>query len=420
MQETKQRLLLKVLTADNRLINYFFFDNNQLHKYSSKAPTMVLANSDSTGTLISLDNALKRVSSLEALQENRSEEIILRQTNLYVSGNTAFCVEDSFDSEGIPIYLPATGSSVNVDECLQCLPQVLDARDLLLSSPPVHFTRFSKERVLYVGQGEVAHALPHQCDVIMSDKTTTCHILALRSFSDTNDALVSLSHIDSTNYEECIRSMVLRHRNHHWRGCDKVEISVHIVGGFDDIDGTSRNISNWMINLLADIADEERETLRLIIKDCSISCLNDTGFCSPRGRGLAINLVSGDAFLARCDDEVAGPLVELRSARLFARNTASHALNQTHCEKSNHFVVEPFMYKPFRGIDSLLKMPDDLLLQYTSTSPECEEDSFCNSLRTTLTLVRDVPYRRFFGDRCDRPLIYKRLGHSNRWTQVDC
>lgn len=379
---------------------------------------MVIANSDSTGTLVSLENALKRVSSLEALQDQRSEEVILRQTNLYVSGNSGFCLEDTFEGQEVPIYLPKPGSSLNVDECLRCLPQLLDARDSLLNAAPVHFTRFSKERILYVGQGEVAHAVPSQCDVIMSDKATTCHVLALRSFPDSSVPLVSLGHIDSTNYEECIRSMVLRHRNHHWRGKDKVEISVHVVGGFDDIDGTSQNISNWMIHLLADIADEERDALCLTIKNCSISCLNDSGSGSPRGRGLAIDLVSGDAFLARCDDEVTGPLPALRSARLFARNTAPQGLSQIHCEKSCYVTIEPFAYIPFRGINSLLKMPDDLLLQYTSTSPECEEDSFCSSLRATLKLVRDVPYCHVFGDRCDRHLVYKRLGRSNCWTQA--
>ena len=129
-------------------------------------------------------------------------------------------------------------------------------------------------------------------------------------------------------------------------------------------------------------------------------------------------MVSGDAFLARCDDEVSGPMPTLRSARLFARSAVSQRLTRIHSEKSSHVRVDPFAYKPFRGIDSLLKMPDDLLLQYLSTSPECEEDTFCSSLRATLKLVRDVPCRNIFGDRCDHPLVYKRLGRSNCWTQA--
>ncbi|GAX09290.1 protein N-terminal asparagine amidohydrolase [Fistulifera solaris] len=378
---------------------------------------MVIANSDSTGTLVSLESALKRVSSLEALQANRSEEVSLRQTNLRVSGDSE-CIDDTSEGQDVPIYLPKSGSSLDVDECLQCLPQILDARDAFLSVDPAHFSRFSRERILYVGQGEVAHAVPAQCDVIMSDKATTCHILALRSCSDDNAPLVSLSHIDSTSYEKCIRSMVVRHRNHHWRGEKKVAISVHVMGGFNDIDGTSQNISNWMIHLLADIADEERESLCLAFKTCSISCLNDSGNGSPVGRGLAIDLVSGDAFLARCDEDVSGPLPVLRSARLFTRNTAAPRLNQIHCEKSCYTIIEPFAYSPFRGMESFLKMPDDLLLQYTSTSPDCEEDSFCDSLRATLKLIRDVPYCKIFGDRCDKTLVYKRIGRSNCWTQI--
>jgi protein N-terminal asparagine amidohydrolase len=376
---------------------------------------MVIANSESTSTLVSIDNAVKRVPSLGALQVSENQEIAFRKTDLCLN-EESFCLEDD---EEQPIYLSAQGSNIGVDDCLRCMTQGLNARDELLSQEPVNFTRFSKERILYVGQGEVAHAVPLQCDVIMSDKATTCHILALRSATDEAPPLVSLTHLDGPNYDDCIRSMVQQHRGHHFANntSNKVQLSVHTMGGFEDSSGSSRSISNWLIHLLADIAEEERVWLRMTLLNCAITSMNDTGHCSPIGRGLALNVRTGKVFLARCDEDVAGPHPALRSARLWSRS-ATPKLSLIHYERSNNISVEPFLYSAFQGIDTLLSLSDNVLVKCTSTSPHCEEDDFCTSLRSTLKMVRDVPYSRVFGDRGDRPLTYKRVGSTNTWKPV--
>ena len=370
---------------------------------------MVIATSDSTNTLVSLDNAIKRVSSLEGLQiNNKSQSVAFRETSIYLPED-GFCLEN----DEVPIYLPQDGARVGADECLGCLPQVMDARDELLAKKPVHFTRASPERILYVGQGEVAHAVAQQCDVIVSDRATTCHILAFRSTSDVADPLSSLTHIDAASYDVCVRQMVEQHRIHH--GTHQVELSVHILGGYQDSQSASRKISNWLIHLLADIAEEEQNWMRMTLRDCAITSLNDSGFSSPLGRGLALDLRTGDAFLASCNANVMGPRQTLRSARLWSQSTTPQ-LSLIHDQQSSTLSITPFEYSPFEGLDRLLSFSDDVLLQYTSTSPECEEEGFCSSVRSTLTLVRDVPCRVVFVG--GRPLTYQRIGTTNTWKVV--
>jgi hypothetical protein len=57
----------------------------------------------------------------------------------------------------------------------------------ILSKGLVEYNRFSKERILSVGQREVAHVdtTPQRCscDIIVSDRATTCRIIILRSTS---------------------------------------------------------------------------------------------------------------------------------------------------------------------------------------------------------------------------------------------
>jgi hypothetical protein len=74
---------------------------------------MVIANSDSTSTLLSLDGAVKRMSSLETLQVSKTQEIPFRKSDLFLPED-AFCLED--DDEEQPIYVATQGSSIGVDD----------------------------------------------------------------------------------------------------------------------------------------------------------------------------------------------------------------------------------------------------------------------------------------------------------------
>ena len=414
---------------------------------------MVIASSDSNGTLVSLNhNGLKRSGSLEFLRASpTTQSFEFLPTDLLLPREEFFDDDESFyscsDDEVLAknlnnnntrdcLYLPSS-DQLSVDECVKCIPTMMETCDELLSQGPRNFTLACRTRVLYAGQREVAHAVPLQCDVIMSDKATTCHILALRSVSSRGVPLASLAHIDGTSYEACIRAMVLRHLHHHQmddslitqQGEEKkdtggdendgdtnlMELDVHIMGGFEDRDGTSRNISNWLLRVLADISTEEKHRMVTTLRTCAISSINDDGHGGPIGRGLGIRLRTGDVFLASCDPAAAGPDSVLRSLRLWSNDNGQPQLEVIHDEGLNMLKVSPFYFAPFPELNSLLKLSDRRLLKHTSTSPECEDDDFCPRLRRALVFLRDVPAERIFGMELNRTRHFKRIGLSNSW-----
>lgn len=389
---------------------------------------MVIASSDSTDTLVSLGNNRKHVVQLGSSPADVTSApcFAFRRTALYLpEDEDCFDDEDSFhscsskevtpQSARQPVFMPTNGESV--DECLARVPDLAETCDLVLNQQVVEYTRYSKERILYCGQAEVVHALPLQADIVMSDRATTCHILAIRSSSDTTVPMVSVTHIDAPSYDECIRDMIVRHKNHH-ASKDIIDLDIHVMGGFEDDKGASKAISNWLMTLLADIADEERDSICFTLKTCAISCMNETGQCSPIGRGLAINVRTGDAYLARCDLAVAGPEPHLRSARLWARDCNAPKLQVVHSQRENTITIKAFRYSPMRDLETLLCLPDPMLLHYTSTSPDCEEHDFCASLRATLKHVRDTPCTAVFGKRLERDLTFRRIGFSNTWRKM--
>jgi protein N-terminal asparagine amidohydrolase len=404
---------------------------------------MVIANSDSTGTLVSLGNGLKRVASYQGFDLGSYNEVVTYQptdlllpedtflddSEIGLDGSFHSCslqVDQQLQQQKQPLYLPKKRDAV--DQCLRSNMIVMERCDQLLAQTPVVYNDHSKERVLYVAQGEVAYAVPLHCDVLVSDKATTCHIIAMQSCSDHCTPMSSLTHIDSAAYEESVRAMLQDHKTHHRATSvanmdadamsdSRIALAIHIVGGFEDDKGSSREISNWLISLLACIASEEKDSLKITLETVAVSCMNDDGHCAPIGRGLAINVKTGETFLARCETQVAGPCMSLRSARLWSG--IKPKLHLIHTAHSNACCIEPFSYTPFKEIDALLRLQDHVLLRYTSTSPECEEDDFCHSLRSTLTFLRDTPCKQTFGDRLDQPLVYRRIRQSNTW-QLSC
>jgi hypothetical protein len=405
---------------------------------------MVIATSDSCNTLVSLENGLKQVQStttalefgnvVQVDDEYRRTELILPADDFFDDDDddNEFCYSNTIQQTAQHIYFP---SQQPIDQYLKNVPQVMEACDELLANPPRHFTTASQERVLYVAQGEVAHAVPIQCDVIVSDKATTCHILAFRSETQDNVPLASLAHLDGESYESSIRSMLEEHIIHHSSVShsakfeeekkadnsiiqdNRIQLDIHLVGGFDDDNFTSRKISVWLMNLLSQLAEEEKDTVKMTLKTCAISSMNDNGQSCPIGRGLGVDLRTGEAFLAKVDTEVAGPAPELRSVRLWS-HSPSPQLSVIHTATSNSMCIHAFSYQVFPELDQLVSMPDHLMLRYTSTSPDVEELDFCNSVRSTLRFLRDVKPSRVFGPSVDQSLIFRRAGASNCWKRT--
>jgi hypothetical protein len=416
--------------------NFFFSQNKRNNSDPFFLATMVLAESDSCNTLVSLENDSKNLQVRRVLGdvgrigESKTADCI--PTEILLAANE-FVHEDG-SIRTMPeqcLHLPC--SSMAVDDFFLQIPQIMESCDELLANVPRHFTKESKERVLYVLQEEVAHAVPIQADVIVSDKATTCHILALCSYSSlesSRPSLTSLTHIDGTSYDRSIREMFWEHYRHHHRTTngrraavtdDRIPMDIHIVGGFNDKKNSSRNISCWLMNLLADIALEQRHWLKMTLRTCAMSAMNDTGYSCPIGRGMGIDLRTGAAFLAMVDNEVTGPSIVLRSVRIWAKcakSTTNHPeLAVIHTSTSNDFCIAPFAYQPFSQLEKLLKMPDHKLVKCTSTSPDVEEHDFCSTVRSTLGFLRDVECRHVFGIDVNQPLVFRRAA-LNAWTKI--
>jgi len=388
---------------------------------------MVIASSDSCNTLVSLETDPKALS----LQTRTTTE----RTHYNYHETAIFLPTDDFTSSsrrrGIrrTILLPTNG---RVDDFLKLIPEVVESADQLLLGEPEVFsmTSTTKDRFIYVGQGEVAHAIPSQCDVLVTDRATTCHILALRSESQYRLPLHSMAHIDSTHYESCIRSMIWEHIAHHHRLSssyqeekkeerdafqEPISLSLHLLGGFEDSEGSSAEISNWLLDLLSKLAWEFEESIKMTLETCAISSLNDDGFGSPVGRGLAMDLRSGVVFLAQVDSCAMGPMPELRAVRNWFNGST---LSVIHTSRSKCIEIQPFTYSPLPHMEPLIHLPDHLLLQCTSTSPDVEEHGFCDAVRACLKFLLSTPCSKVFSS-MDQPLIFKRCGTSNAWKRSD-
>lgn len=359
------------------------------------------------------------------------------------------------------------------------------SRDRLLASKRRKFSSRVQDRVLYVAQGERANATSEHYDVLMSDKATTCHILAFRSrtsgTSNGNLPLTSLTHLDGPQYEECVRDMIREHLDHHRRYNSRIEsrrkrakvveeekksddclgpyenrmdslgenitIDVHVMGGFDDIDSSSSSITDWLLRLLARMAKEfkdQRIGVQMVVKTLVVSSSNNkvderNNDC-PIGRGLGIDLQTGKVFLSDTLDDSYnnGPVSVLRSVRLWSRccpsgeASQSHRLSVVHTTKDvdnlwtsfgydedddirkeySLFWVQPFRFRSIPDADVLLGLPDNILLQYTSTSPDVEEAGFCEDVRASMSFLKyqcdtlNGDGRSFFGKSFDRPMVF--------------
>lgn len=377
---------------------------------------MVIATSDSCNTLVSLERDNKQYAS-------NSSKAVLPHGDEYVLTDLYLPADDFGDDlSQQQIYLPVAG---RLDQYVKHLPEIVEGCDQILANEPVIYDEQSTERIIYVGQGEVAHAVSRQCDILVTDKATTCHMVALRSESTNMPSLTSLTHIDDTAYESCIRTMISEHLVHHHGRFeeekkedidfldDLIQLKVHIVGGFEDADGASSNISNWLLKLFAELARDFKDSIKMTLETCAVSSLNDNGYQCPIARGLAIDLRSGEVFLAKSNQSV--PAAQLRAVRIWS---GLKSLSVIHTGSSNDLRVGAFSYTPIPEMKQLIELPDHLVLQFTSTSPDVEEDGFCASVRSTLRYLLEVPCTEAFGLSVNQPLVFRRIGTSNSWKRA--
>jgi len=381
---------------------------------------MPLINSSSIGSLISVEDSNFKPSDEFSFQDDD-----FNLTNILIPS------ADEFDIEGSFLPLP---SSKNKDlSILSQVPFIVESNDMLLSSQkPLELNDKMRRRttkLLNICQGEVGHAISSQCDIIASDDATTCHIIALRSTAMRNiysKPLSSIAHIDRAGYEDCIRDMLEAHKDHHrvaTMGDHVIDLDLHLLGGFNDHDGQSREISMYLLTLFAQIAEEELYSMRITLRTCAISELNDNGNNCPIGRGLGMNTKSGHVFLVNIDRSIAGPALVLRGCRLWSAS-ANKKLHVVHRTPSSHepsttsnIIIEPFKFFSFRNLKLLLSLPDHEMIKYISTSPLVEKDNYCANMRQTLMFIQEYKWSIIFGNGCNTSLSFRRTG-NNEWEQM--
>lgn len=247
------------------------------------------------------------------------------------------------------------------------------------------------------------------------------------------------SHDASNNQQDGVNS----HQTNSF--VSKCVMSIHIIGGYNDKDGTSLQITHHVFDIIDMISREYDDCLVVQLKTCITTGLNDihgdtidslpstipgtdgrvpsstptTAKAMPKEgpilRGMAMNVSTGSIhFLSQVADSLHGPEAILRRVR----SSECRDLLVIHPAQQERLLIPPFQYYSFPEIDFYLKMTDDMLLQSCSTSPECENSMFCEQIRRQFRFMKDVNMKSVFGQHMDCPVVYelKRVkNHASRW-----
>jgi hypothetical protein len=413
---------------DEHDMNCCFYDENQIHKSLSEYDLSEYDTTDDTDT----------------------------DYNTASTASTSFVNEEE-EKEVQYLRLPASSANISTDQYLSNHPEhyahaqrrlqqassnnysntSYDDDDSLPSitvSSNESRSDYSIKPLIYIHQREVGYVSSLQYNqngaLLCSDSATTCHLLALRSTSlrdtphlknsssSTQLALGSLSHLDSIGQEDCIRKMITTHvqfhsQNNNYSNDNKPIMEIHLAGGFNDERGHSAETTDYLLNLLSDLAFEYKDRIRMKLSTCIVSTLNDTKHMGmmttttmsqeEQSRhvvgGMSLDVNTGKlTLLHSIDDELRGPDSTLRHVRLWSSSPQVKNVSTVHRPTFEGVTIEPFYYEPFPDMETFENLPDELILEYTSTSPHCEPYDFCNVTRKVCRFIREENVVDVFGE----------------------
>ena len=230
---------------------------------------------------------------------------------------------------------------------------------LLTDSPQIALTDFS----LFINQGEhtvldINSNSPIQW--VGTDSATTCHIVVMY-----DESMVGFAHIDDPTSTHCIIESLANKL--------KGEISLCVVGGFQDDNNYSLPISEHLLNYVCTSKDTFNviywSTLQLNTK------IDDHKKASPLITGGAFNLKKKS--FSKASFTYRGPELELRSTWYRTSEKSINIYNQT----SNCIEIPYFTFKQDPRFFHLSMATDSFLLNNCSTSPHCEPEYFCQDMR---------------------------------------
>jgi len=332
------------------------------------------------------------------------------------------------------LYLPTSSSKISTDNCISMHSVFYSQAQSLIANPPLtinSMTPYESSKttattpIIYIHQREVGYVSSNQYNgngaILVSDSATTCHILALRS-SSTNEGkeiiLGSLCHLDSPNNESCIRSMIVKHLKYHSTGDNNTEscfLEIHISGGYIDKGNQSAAITSHLLRLLSKLATDYAPIMTMRLLTCITTNLNDEAFLLGDGiksrpvfGGMSLNVQTGQVLLLKkVDESLRGPAATLRRVRIWSSSPHVNTLLTIHHAEKEGVIIPPFRFSPIRDLDLLLLLPDDVLLKYSSTSPECEGDDFCDLTRKSFRFLKDKTAEDIFGKDVSKSIVHR-------------
>jgi len=176
-----------------------------------------------------------------------------------------------------------------------------------------------------------------------------------------------------------------------------IPVELHLCGGYDT--QSSHEISNWLLQSFICLAEKYQHILKITLSTTATMLWNTTrdenNRCVPNCRGLGIEIASGHVFpyndgdTAACPD---GPAMDRRAAHRWAVpnqdvTVIHNRQGEIHIPSFEMKLPSPNSSTTKGTLDALLQAPDDVLLRVTSTSPECESDQFCSTMRRTLSYL---------------------------------
>ena len=233
-----------------------------------------------------------------------------------------------------------------------------------------------EERCVYVGQREVAVAGKEDdvVDMLGSEDATTCHIVILR---DTNTGTTGLAHLDTDEPEQflCLEREV-RDRSgvrSVSRELEHRDYQVSILGGYEDEQNTSEDITDTLLNVMQALKATFRLQIAIIGK---INTFTKEGLAWPRVYGGGVVLSSGEIFCGKFSYH--GPDTDIRALRL---SSGAHSLHNIYDSLSGKIIIKPFNYSVLPDAHLWLRRADSFILRYCSTSPLVEPPDFCENIR---------------------------------------
>ncbi|CAN1169779.1 Protein N-terminal asparagine amidohydrolase, partial [Linum perenne] len=338
------------------------------------------------------------------------------------------------DDNEIPF--PASSSRQEMDALLLELtrhPTVVAASNAFKSLPERKFSTEADPgllncRSVYLFQREYATVDPALVDFIGTDEATTCVGLIIRN---PKNRMISVSHMDSptvvsTGIEQMLSQLAAD-------GSD-ADFDVHIVGGFEDVNGSSTSMAKrpskldgYSLPLCSKIIKslgnrQEKFHIRTLFVLGHNTKRDAQRITYPIFNGVLVETSSGSVHPAcfdrttRCPDEI---VRRIRVSASYEDPTWDGKLLDTYDTRTDQFVIASCSWT-FYQLDvafTLQELSDAEILLQCSTSPSAEGPDFVNNLKRQWEyLFRNPKWEDTFPRRKARVFVRNNKGN---WDMKD-